>query len=93
MYVHADGGFAVRQKGELKCLAAHDERAAAALLRALLRDVPEGESAEVDFITAGQEWAVRTVLDAGLELRPGGAVMARGAVGPLAPYLPSGSYL
>ena len=93
IYVHADGGFAVRQKAELKCLAAHDEAAAASLLRAVLRDAPEGEGAEVGFITGGQEWAVRTVLDAGLALSPGGAVMVRGESGPLAPYIPSGSYV
>ena len=36
---------------------------------------------------------METVLDAGLALRPSGAIMARGAIGPLAPYLPSGAYL
>jgi hypothetical protein len=36
---------------------------------------------------------VRPVLDAGLVLKPGGAVFVRGDVGPLTPYLPSGAYL
>ena len=33
------------------------------------------------------------MLDAGLALKPGGAVFVRGDVGPFAPYLPSGAYL
>ncbi len=33
------------------------------------------------------------MLDAGLVLKPGGAVFVRGDVGPFTPYLPSGAYL
>jgi GNAT superfamily N-acetyltransferase len=91
--VHEEGGFAVVMKGELKALAAHAPGAAAALLTAALREIPEGVAAAVSFITSGQDWAVPVVLDAGLTLRPAGAVMCRGDVGPMAPYLPSGSYL
>ena len=93
LYVHDDGGFAVCRAGEVKAVAARDPEVAAALLRALLRDIPDGIRAEVDFLAAGQEWAVTIVLEAGLELVPSGAIMARGEVGPLAPYIPSGAYL
>jgi hypothetical protein len=93
LLVHGDGGFAVLSAGEVKVLAAAEPEIAAALLRTALRAVPEGASAEVEFITAGQDWAVETVVEAGLDLRPAGAVMARGDAGPLRPYLPSGAYL
>lgn len=93
LYVHESGGFAIRNGGALKVLAAREPSVAAGLLRTVLHDVPEGEKAEVEMIAAGQDWAVEVVLDAGLELRPSGALMARGDVGPLRPYLPSGAYL
>ena len=91
--MHEDGGFAVRVDGDMKVVAAREPEVAAALLRAALRDVPEATPAEAGSIAGGQEWAVETALDAGLELTPSGAIMARGAVGPLAPYLPNGAYL
>ena len=93
VYVHDDGGFAVRAGGETKIVAAREPEVAAALLRQVLHDVPEGVAADVSFLAAGQQWAVETVLEAGLSLVPSGAIMARGEVGPLAPYLPSGAYL
>ena len=93
IYVHEDGGFAVRRGGDLKVVGAVDPDVAAATLRAALHDVPAGMTARVEFITSGQDWAVQTILEAGLDLAPSGAVMARGETGPLAPYLPSGSYL
>jgi hypothetical protein len=77
----------------MKAVAARDPAVAGALLRTALRDVPEGIEAEAGFITAGQQWAVEVALDAGLSLKPCGAIMARGDIGPLAPYLPSGAYL
>lgn len=88
--VHDGGGFGVRNGDEIKLVAAREPAVAAALLRTLLSQVRE---ARVEFIAAGQEWAVATVLDAGLELRPAGAVMCRGELGPMAPYIPSGAYL
>jgi GNAT superfamily N-acetyltransferase len=93
LFVHDGGGFAVVNRGELKVLAAGEPEIAAALLRAALREVPDGTEAEVEFITAGQDWAVPIVLEAGLDLRPAGAVFVRGDVGPMAPYLPSSAYL
>lgn len=91
--VHDDGGFVVHLEGTVFAVAARAPATAAALLRAALTETPDGKSAEVMYIGAGQEWAVQTVLEAGLSLRPGGPVMTRGELGALAPYLPSGAYL
>lgn len=92
LLVHARG-FAVHERGAPKLLAARDEAAATELLWACLAAAPPGGTVTVDFVTAGQDWAIRTLLDAGLALSPDGPVFVRGEVGPLAPYLPSGAYL
>lgn len=84
-------GFAAHRSGEVKMLAAVDEEAAAALLRTVLARAPG--AAEVGWMTARQQWAVAVAVEAGLELRPGGAVCLRGDVGPFHPYLPGGAYL
>ena len=91
--VHEDGGFAVQAGGAVKLVAAAEDRVAADLLRGVLCRVPSGDEVHVNFITAGQDWAVAVLLDAGLELRAGGAVFVRGDTGPMRPYIPSGSYL
>ena len=88
--VHPDGGWAVHDHGTVKVVAATTEPIAEDLLRTVLAGVAE---ARVEFIDAGNDWAFRVVLDAGLHLRPSGAVCTRGDVGPLAPYIPSGAYL
>ena len=86
-------GYAVVRDGALKLLAAHDEDAATALLRAALA-AAAGKDAAVEWITGAQPWAIRPCLEAGLELRFDiGAVFLDGDVGPFAPYLPSGAYL
>ena len=79
--------------GAVKLLAAADEEAAAALLRTVLAGVPAAVTAEVEWITARQGWAVDVALEARLELQPSSAVFLRGDVGPCAPYLPGGAYL
>jgi GNAT superfamily N-acetyltransferase len=93
LLVHEAGGFAVARGGSLRLLAAEDPDVAADVLRAVLRMAPAGDEVAVEFLTAGQDWAVGVVLEAGLQLHPGGAVFTRGDVGPMHPYLPSGSYL
>ena len=89
----ADRGFVVHHGGSPRVLAARDDEAAAALLRAALAASAPGATVSVDFISAGQDWAVRTCLDAGLALSPDGPLFVRGDVGPLRPYLPSGAFL
>ena len=44
---------------------------------------------EVGWMTERQQWAIDVAVDAGLELRLGGAVFLRGDVGPFQPYLPA----
>ena len=48
---------------------------------------------QVDLLTAGQDWAIRPCLEAGLALSPGGAIFTRGDVGPMRPYVPTGAWL
>jgi len=93
LLVLADRGFVLHRDGGVRLLAATDEEAATALLWAALAAAPPGTSVDVDFLTAGQDWAVRVCLDAGLALSPDGPLFVRGEVGPLRPYIPSGAYL
>ena len=88
-------GYALVSAGRVRLLAALDEAAARAVLRAALaRAAAAGDEALVEWITTGQNWAVGTCLDAGLELRTTcGPVFTGGDVGPFRPYLPSGAYL
>lgn len=89
----ADGrGYAALWHGAPRLVAATSEAIAADLLRAGLAESTE-ERVEVRWITAGQDWAVRVALEAGLSLSPAGPICTRGKLGPLAPYLPSGPFL
>lgn len=91
--VHEDGGFALRRDEQVRMIAAFTDAAARELLQAALLDVPASVGPHLDFIDGNQDWAVDVVLEAGLELRRGGAVAVRGEMGPLRPYIASGAYL
>ena len=93
LLIYEDRAFALGRGGTVALLAARDEEAAQRILWALLTTAPPGATMIVDFLTAGQDWAVRVCLDARLALSPDGPMFAGGALGPLAPYVPSGSYL
>jgi len=93
LLLHGDRGFAVHDDEAVKLLAARDEAAAIDLLWACLAGLRTGATAAVDFLSAGQDWAVRTALDAGLALSPDGPIFTGGELGPLAPYVPSGPFL
>lgn len=86
-------GYAVvKPEGGVSLLAALDEDAASALLRAALARAPGAVALEG--FTAKQQWAMAVCVDAGLELRLGaGAVFTGGDVGPFTPYLLSGAFL
>ena len=86
-------GFALHRDGSPALLAAVDDAAATDLLWSCLAGGGAGATAHVDFITERNDWAVATVLEAGLSLSPEGPVFVRGETGPFAPYLPSGAYL
>lgn len=93
LLVLPERGYAVVRDGAIRQLAARDDEAAAALLRACLAAAGPRE-ASVEWITSAQGWAIAPCLEAGLELRMDvGAVFLAGDVGPFAPYLPSGAYL
>lgn len=86
-------GWLVARGPKVAALLATDAEAATALLQAHLAGVAPGDSAELLFVTAGQDWAVRTGLAAGLALSADGPVFTRGELGTLAPWIPSGSFL
>jgi hypothetical protein len=88
-----DRAFAVTRDDRVMVVAGRDEDAATRVLDAALAAARPGASVEVDFLTAGQDWAVRACLDAGLSLSPDGPMFTGGELGPLRPYLPSGAYL
>jgi GNAT superfamily N-acetyltransferase len=88
-----DRAFAVVRDSSVSLLAARDEAAATRVLNGAFAAIAPGETVVVDFLTAGQDWAVRACLDAGLALSPDGPVFTGGELGPLRPYIPNGAYL
>ena len=88
-----DRGFAIHLRGSPIVLAAADDGTATDLLWSCFAAAPRGGTVHADFITAGQDWAVRTGLAAGLVLSPDGPLYTRGELGPLRPWLPSGAIL
>jgi GNAT superfamily N-acetyltransferase len=93
LLLYEDRAFALVRKDRLSLLAGLDDAAATRVLNAALAATPPGASVSVDFLTAGQDWAVRACLDAGLALSPDGPFFTGGELGPLRPYVPSGAYL
>lgn len=93
----ADGrrgrGYAVFQDEGIWLLGATERETASELLWACLAEFNPEVPMEVRWLTAAQDWAVRVVLDAGLDLHPDGPICVKGTPGPLAPYLPSGPFL
>jgi GNAT superfamily N-acetyltransferase len=86
-------GYAVHRDGAVKLVAAADEEAAAALLRTVLARTPRDSEAEVEWLTPAQQWAIDVAHEAGLDVRPYGALFLRGETGPFRPYLPGGAYV
>jgi GNAT superfamily N-acetyltransferase len=88
-----DRAFAWVREERVMLVAGLDEPTATRALRAAFAATPPGATVTVDFMTAGQDWAVRACLDAGLALSPDGPFFTGGDLGPLRPYIPSGAYL
>src|SRR5690349_2801234 len=88
-----DRASALTREDRVMLVAGTDDEAATRALRAALASTPRGAGVTVDFLTAGQDWAVRACLDAGLALSPDGPFFTGGELGPLRPYIPSGAYL
>ncbi|MGZ8635257.1 MAG: FAD-linked oxidase C-terminal domain-containing protein, partial [Solirubrobacteraceae bacterium] len=93
LLVFEDRAFALARESQIILLGARDEQAAQRMLWALFVSGPPGATVNVDFLTAGQDWALPVCLAARLMLAPEGPMFAGGEVGSLAPYIPSGAYL
>jgi hypothetical protein len=93
LLVFEDRAFALVRGDRVMLVAGREDDAAARVLWAALAACGLGATVSVDSLTAGQDWAVRTCLDAGLALSPDGPLFTGGELGPLRPYIPSGAYL
>ena len=92
LLILADRGYVLARDDRVVTLGARDEEAATTLLKAVLAQSSEGTQVEVNWLTASQQWAIRSLVDAGVELVPAGPMMVRGMPGPPTPYIPSGGY-
>ncbi|HWF14554.1 MAG TPA: GNAT family N-acetyltransferase [Acidimicrobiales bacterium] len=92
LLLHADQGYAVANDDRIVTLGARQEESATLVLETMLAEAPAGETIEINWLTSAQQWAIRVVVDAGIELQPYGPVMVRGMDGPPFPYIPSGGY-
>jgi GNAT superfamily N-acetyltransferase len=92
LLLHGDQGYAVAKDERIVTLGALQDESATLVLRAMLAEAPAGETIEINWLTAAQQWAVREVVAAGIELQPYGPVMVRGMDGPPHPYIPSGGF-
>jgi len=92
LLLHTDRGYAVARDERIVTLGARDEGAASALLQTALAEMGQGKTVEVGWLTSSQQWAIRVLVAAGVDLHPLGAVMVRGLPGPPTPYIPSGGY-
>jgi len=86
-------GYACAENGAILLLAARTDAAAADLLWGAMLSGPRGATVDHRFISADNGWAIDAGLEAGLSLTDCGPIFARGDIGPLAPFLPSGPYL
>jgi hypothetical protein len=92
LLLHEDQAYALAMDDRIVTLGGRQEESAALVLRAMLAETPPGEVVEVGWLTAGQQWAIREVVAAGIELSSSGPVMVRGMDRPPSPYIPSGGF-
>ncbi len=85
-YVVSDG------TGLVQTLAASDPAAAQALMWSVLAETAPGGEACLRWLGSGQDWAIEVAVRAGLTLAPWAPYFARGQLGTLAPFVPSGAY-
>lgn len=90
LLLHGEDGYAVAKDDRIVTLGARNETSATLVLRAMLAEAPAGETIEINWLTSAQQWAIRVVVEAGIELVPYGPVMVRGMDAPPWPYIPSG---
>jgi predicted N-acetyltransferase YhbS len=87
----ADRGFATVRGNAVGSLGATSPSVAQRLLWAGLA-LTETPFVVIDWLTADQQWAIDLALSARLPLGPGPSSCRRTVLGPMTPYLPSGSY-
>ena len=92
LLLHEDQAYAVVTDERVITLGARQETSATLVLRTMLAEAPAGEMLEINWLTSAQQWAVREVVAAGIQLRPYGPVMVRGMDAPPSPYIPSGGF-
>ena len=92
LLLHEDQAYAVARAERIVTLGGRQEESSRLVLRAMLAETPPGETVQVNWLTAGQQWAIAEVVAAGIELVPYGPVMVRGMAAPPAPYIPSGGF-
>ena len=90
---HGDDGLVIVSPSGPSLLLARDDEVAADLLWSALASSGHGSTISVDFVMAGNDWAIRTSLDAGLALSPDGPMFTAGDLGPLRPWIPAGTFL
>ena len=83
-------GYVVVAPGDVVCLGAADEQAAALLLHAAVAE--SGPRAQLELLTAPQQWAVREALALRLSIAPGISLCVRGGAAPHALHLPGETY-
>jgi len=86
-------GFAVHRQGKVALLAATSDEAARDLAWSCLAGAPRGGTVEIEFLTAGNDWAVRDRPARRPTSTPEGPIFVRGELGTLRPFVPSGAYL
>jgi GNAT superfamily N-acetyltransferase len=91
LYVEPDRAYAFAAADRVNVVAGRDEESAQRVLESAL-SATTAENVEVAWITGPQQWALRTVVNAGMELHPHGPVMLRGRPSPAPSYLPNGAF-
>lgn len=79
----------IRNAGVIRTALATTRQAAAAAFAAALHGVPPGATVHVNFVRAGQDWALQACVNAGLPLTPEGPIFSDLPLDPL--HLPNGS--
>jgi hypothetical protein len=87
----AGRGYVVCTEQGFGVLAATSPTAAQSLMWTALAEATE-DKVELLWLRHDQQWAVDVALAARLTLRPTGSFCVRGAVGPMAPYIPNGAF-